>query len=157
MTTPQASAASSEISRLVQQILNIVKNGTYGNQAIKNAIDSLQGSVNGIDLSNLDATVSSRASQASVIALQSDVDALASGGINDTALLIAIHCDTFLASPLDAAFCDLQNANLSYADLSNASLHNANLDGAVLVDTDFTGCLGDPVGTPAMGTLPDCL
>ena len=46
---PQANATS-DISQLTQQILNIVKSTVYGNQAIKNAVDTKasQTSVNGL-------------------------------------------------------------------------------------------------------------
>lgn len=38
-----------------------------------------------------------------------------------------------------------------------AILLNANFTGANLTRANFANCIGDPVGTPAIGTLPDCV
>ena len=54
LTLPQANAAT-DISQLTQQILNIVKSPSYGNQAIMNAINGLGSSTaTGADVDNLD-------------------------------------------------------------------------------------------------------
>ena len=68
MTIPGASAAP-DVAKLVQQILDIVKNPTYGNQAIKNAITGLQGSAATED--SVDDL------QTSINALETKVDGLA--------------------------------------------------------------------------------
>lgn len=222
---PQAFAhVTSDVRHNFQDLVNLVVGIDTKVSAIKAKTDT-----------NLDATVSSRATQTSVDGLQGDVDALqtavaaiGSGGadVNPTALLIALHCGQFLTAPLFAENCNLENAilpganldgarfeganlrhaelldsvltnaqfpgadlsnanlgranlseasisnanlsntNLQFANFSNASLSNSNLsnaflteanfDGARLTGVDFTGCVGDPVGTPAAGTLPDC-
>jgi hypothetical protein len=57
VTTPHANAAAVDVSKLVQQILNIVKSPEYGNQAIMNAITSLGGSAaTGADVDTLQGT-----------------------------------------------------------------------------------------------------
>jgi hypothetical protein len=57
VTTPQANSAAADVSKLVQQVLNIVKSPEYGNQAIMNAITSLGGSAaTGADVDTLQGT-----------------------------------------------------------------------------------------------------
>ena len=71
LTAPAASATT-DITQLTQQILNIVKSTDYGNQAIMNAVKALQGS---------SATSSSITSlQSEVDAIKTKVDTLNSGG-----------------------------------------------------------------------------
>lgn len=93
VTMQQANAAT-DISQLPQQILNIVKSSVYGNEAIKNQVDtkasqtsvdtanskldSLQTDLNTIDTSNLDVAVSTRASQITADAIKAKTDNLPS-------------------------------------------------------------------------------
>ena len=59
-------------------------------------------------------------------------------------------------SSANLSSANLKDADLTFANLSSANLSNANFDGALLGSADFAGCIGDPVGTPSTGTLPDC-
>ena len=97
----QQANAASDIAQLTQQILNIVKNSVYGNESIKNAVDAkasqasvdtanskldtLQTDLNGLDTSNLDVAVSTRASQITADAIKAKTDNLPQGVVKNTA------------------------------------------------------------------------
>ena len=59
-------------------------------------------------------------------------------------------------------FANLPGTDFSGADLFGANFSNTNLEQAdftaalIYNNTDFTGCTGTPIGTPAQGTLPTC-
>ena len=58
-------------------------------------------------------------------------------------------------------YANLEGADMSGADLRNSYLFHAkllgsDLNGAQILGASFEGCIGDPIGIPADGTLPDC-
>ena len=85
---------------------------------------------------------------------------LVSGNLSNANLSSATLIDATLPfsnlSSANLSSANLKDADLTFANLSSANLSNANFDGALLGSADFAGCIGDPVGTPSTGTLPDC-
>ena len=56
----------------------------------------------------------------------------------------------------DLSLANLFGANLRGVDFTGANMDGANFNGSVLTGTDFTNCVGTPIGTPAAGSLPTC-
>ena len=85
---------------------------------------------------------------------------LVSGNLSNANLSSATLIDATLPfsnlSSANLSSANLKDADLTFANLSSANLSNANFDGALLGSADFAGCIGDPIGTPSTGTLPDC-
>lgn len=146
-----------------QAFAHVTSNMQHGMEHAIALLTDIQTKVTGIKSTvdtNLDAKVSSRATQTSVNSLQSDVDALqsavagiGSGGSSSNCVTIDVNrdatLDKFEISPrphvgANYAGCDLFGADISGisldgGDLSNADLSNADLSGADNANVLFSG------------------
>jgi hypothetical protein len=143
-----------------QAFAHVTSDMKHGLEHVIALLTDIQTKVTGIKSTvdtNLDAKVSSRATQTSVNSLQSDVDALqsavagiGSGGSGSNCVTIDVNrdatLDRFEISPrphvgVNYAGCDLFGADISGISLDGGNLSNADLSNADLSDADNANVL----------------